>query len=90
MTQAEALAKMKRQCKILPDIFTDEELNGFLDDRKSDAGYDLRRSIYDALGSALTVADQAFSRGGVSVTKYDLIKIRRQFGTAGAVSLNRG
>lgn len=83
MTQAEALAKMKRQCKVLSEVLTDDELSAFLDDHKKgeapDVVYDLRRSIYDALGSAMTVLDQQMSRGGVSYTRADLFLLRRQF-----------
>ena len=101
MTQAEALAAMKRRAKVLSEFFTDEELIGFLDDEKTadtppdplpvdwvqTYTYDVRRSTYDALTSALTVAEQSVSRGDVSVTYADLFKLRRQFATAGVVSL---
>ena len=83
MTEAEALAKMKRQCKVLSEALTDTELVGFLNDHRTGADpdytYDLRRSIYEALGSAMTVLDQQFSRGGVSYTRADLFKLRKQF-----------
>lgn len=103
MTEAEALATMKRKCKVLSEYFTDAELSGFLSDRAiPDAPpdplpddytptvtYDIRRSTYDALTSALTVMEQSTSRGGVSVTYADLFKIRRQFATAGVISCAR-
>lgn len=101
MTQLEALAAMKRKAKVLSEFFTDDELTAFLDDRKiadeipdplpegwvQTYTYDVRASIYDALTSALTVAEQSTTRGGVSVTYADLFKIRKQFATAGTVSL---
>lgn len=83
MTETEALAKMKRQCKVLSEALTDNELIGFLDDYRTGADpdytYDMRRSIYEALGSAMTVLDQQFSRGGVSYTRADLFRLRKQF-----------
>ena len=101
MTQIEALAAMKRKAKVLSEFFTDEELTAFLEDRKitdeipnplpvdwvQTYTYDLRPSIYDALTSALTVAEQSTTRGGVSVTYADLFKIRKQFATASTISL---
>jgi hypothetical protein len=93
MNEIEALATMKRQCKILSKVMQDDELIGFLNDHKIDdippdplpdpyiatATYNIRRSIYEALGSAITVLDQSFSRGGVSSTKVDLLALRKEF-----------
>lgn len=83
MTETEALAKMKRQCKVLSSVLTDEDLVGFLTDHRSgtepDYRYDIRRSIYEALGSAITVLDQQMSRGGVSQMRADLFLLRKQF-----------
>lgn len=103
MTEAEALATMKRKCKVLSEVFTDADLIGFLNDYAvvdsppdplpdpytPTATYNIRRSTYDALTSALTVMEQSTSRGGVSVTYADLFKIRRQFSTAGVISCAR-
>jgi len=83
MSGSDALAQMKRQCKVLSNVMTDDELKGFLDDCKTgidpDFVYDVRRSIYRALTSAITVMDQSFSRGGVAVTKANLLEIRKMF-----------
>jgi len=83
MTEPEALTQLKRQCKVLSLVMTDIELTGFLDDYKTGADpdfiYDIRRSIYHALTSALTVMDQVMKRGGVDCTKADLLKIRKMF-----------
>lgn len=103
MTEATALETMKRKCKVLADFFTDSELVGFLNDYAvpdtppdplpdpytPTAAYDIRRSTYDALTSALTVMEQSTTRGGVTVTYADLFKIRRQFASAGVVSCAR-
>lgn len=103
MIEADALAAMKRKCKVLADFFSDAELVGFLNDYADPdeppdplpepyiptATYDLRRSTYDALTSALTVMEQSNSRGGVSATYADLFKIRRQFAIAGVVRCER-
>ena len=103
MTESDALSTMKRKCKVLADYFSDAELVGFLNDYsvpdappdplpeeyQPTATYDLRRSTYDALTSALTVMEQSNSRGGVAVTYADLFKIRRQFSTAGVISCAR-
>ncbi|MBU2703683.1 hypothetical protein Ga0466249_004831 [Sporomusaceae bacterium BoRhaA] len=94
MTEAEALSKMKRKCLVLSQFFNDADLTGFLDDYKTGEGtdaspyvYDVRRSTYDALTSALTTMEQSTTRGGVTTTYADLFKIRRQFATAGVISL---
>jgi hypothetical protein len=94
MTEAEALSKMKRKCLVLSQFFNDTDLVGFLDDNKSGAGteaapyfYDIRRSTYDALTSVLTTMEQSTTRGGVTTTYADLFKIRRQYATAGVISL---
>ena len=96
MTEATALETMKRKCKVLADFFSDSELVGFLNDYAvvdtppdplPTATYDIRRSTYDALTSALTVMEQSTTRGGVTVTYADLFKIRRQFATAGVINL---
>ena len=83
MDQTEALTTMKRKCKVLGSVFSDPELIGFLDDYKTGASpdiiYDIRRSIYDALGSAITVMDQQLKRGEVTSIKADLLQIRKQF-----------
>lgn len=93
MNEIEALATMKRQCKVLSKVMQDDELIGFLNDYKVDdlppdplpdpyiptATYNIRKSIYEALGSAISVMDQSFSRGGVSSTKVDLIALRKEF-----------
>lgn len=93
MTEAEASETMKRKCKVLADFFTDSELVGFLNDyavtSDTETTYDIRRSIYDALTSALTVMEQSTTRGGVTTSYADLFKIRRQFATAGVVSCAR-
>ena len=95
------LAAMQRKAKVLSEFFTDEELMAFLDDQKiadtppdplpegyvQTYTYDIRASIYDALTSALTVAEQSTTRGGITVTYADLFKIRKQFATAGTISL---
>ena len=95
------LAAMKRKAKVLSEFFTDEELTAFLDDKKiadtppdplpvdwvQTYTYDIRASIYDALTSALTVAEQSTTRGGITVTYADLFKIRKQLATAGTISL---
>jgi hypothetical protein len=103
MTASEALAALKRKCKILSDCFTDEELTGFLDDYKvadeppnplpdpyePTYTYDIRRSIYDALTSAISALPASFSRGGVSYTSNDLMKLRAKFSAVGSVVLSR-
>lgn len=103
MTQTQALAAVKRKCKVLPEILSDEELIGFLNDYavvdvppdplpenyEATAVYDIRRSIYDALGSALTVMEQSTTRGGITVTYADLFKLRRQYATAGVIACAR-
>lgn len=103
MTEVEALATMKRKCKILTEVFNDGELIGFLNDYAvkdpqpdplpenytPTASYDIRRSIYDALTSALTVVEDMMSRGGVYINRYDLIRIRRSYATAGVISCAR-
>ncbi|MDT8901165.1 hypothetical protein [Anaeroselena agilis] len=96
MTAAEALATMKRKCLVLAEVFTDPQLTGFLDDHRTGAGtdddpyvYDVRRSIYDALTSAATVEHNSFSRGGVSISRTDFLRLRRQFATAGTISAVR-
>lgn len=92
MTEAEALAAMKRKCKVISEFLSDDELTGFLNDYRTGAGteespyvYDVRHSTYDALTSALTVMEQSSTRGSVSVTYADLFRIRRQFATAGVI-----
>ncbi|EIW20716.1 hypothetical protein SAMN04515679_1802 [Pelosinus fermentans] len=94
---------MKRQCKLLSEALSNEELIDFLNDYKVEdtppdplpddyiptATYNIRKSIYDALCSAITVVDQSFSRGGVSYTKADLFKLRRQYMTVGVVGCVR-
>jgi hypothetical protein len=101
MTETEALSKMKRKCLVLSQFFNDTDLAGFLndyavqdsppsplpDDYVATAVYDIRRSTYDALTSALTTMEQSTTRGGVTTTYADLFKIRRQFATAGVISL---
>ena len=93
MTEAEALSQMKRKCKVLAELFSDADLTGFLTDWRTGDGvdvpyeWDVRRSTYDALTSALTVMEQSVTRGGVSVTYADLFKLRRQYATAGVISL---
>lgn len=94
MTDNEALATMKRKCLVLKQFFTDEELAEFLAEYRTGEGtelspfvYDVRRATYDALTSALTVAEQSTTRGGVSVTYANLFSLRKQFATAGTISL---
>ena len=83
MDETAALAKMKRQCKVLSEALTDAELVEFLNDYRTgsdpDYTFDIRRSIYDALGSAMTVLDQQGSQGGISWTRADLFQLRKQF-----------
>lgn len=87
MTEAEALDKMKRQCKVLSEVFMDTELTAFLLDYRTgtepDCTYNIRRSIYDALTSAITVVNQEEKRGGASWTRADLFKIREAFKVRG-------
>lgn len=97
MTDNEALAIMKRKCLVLKQFFTDEELAAFLAEYRTGEGtelspfvYDVRRSTYDALTSALTVAEQSTTRGNVTVTYADLFSLRKQFATAGTISLSSG
>lgn len=91
MNEIEALATIKRQCKVLSKVMADDELIGFLNDYKTgidpDFIYDLRRSIYSALTSAITVMDQSLNRGGVSNTKADLLEIRKMFRPKGVISV---
>lgn len=94
---------MKRKCKVLQEILSDDDLIGFLNDYavvdtppdplpenyEATATYDIRRSIYDALGSALTIMEQSTTRGGITVTYADLFKLKRQFATAGVIACAR-
>jgi len=89
MTEAEALAKMKRLCRVLPNVFTDDELKGFLSDNLADAVYNVRASIYDALTSAATTEYNTIDRGNASETRTDFMRLRRQFSTAGTISAVR-
>ena len=85
------IQKMKRLCHVLGDCFTDDELQAFVDDRTTVVDtvttFDIRGAIYDALTSAATTEFNSMSRGGVSMTRPDFMRIRRQFATAGTVSL---
>jgi len=87
MTESDALTQLKRQCKVLSKVMTDDELIGFLNDYKAGVDYDVRRSIYHALTSAITVMDQIMKRGGVDSTKADLLEIRKMFRPRGVVSV---
>jgi hypothetical protein len=94
MTEAEALATMKRKCKCLSDGFTDVELTAYLNDYAvtvtvdtvSTTTYDIRRSTYDALGSMATADFTQWSAGGLSYTKESLSTLRKQFTTVGSVA----
>ena len=97
MTDNEALATMKRKCLVLKQFFADEELAAFLAEYRTGEGtelspfvYDVRRSTYDALTSALTIAEQSTTRGNVTVTYANLFSLRKQFATAGTISLSSG
>ena len=83
--------KMKRLCHVLGDCFTDEELQAFADDRTTTVDtvstVDVRGAIYDALTSAATTEFNSMTRGGVSMTRPDFMRLRRQFASAGTVSL---
>ena len=83
------LAKMKRQCRVLADVFTDVELQGFLDDRTSGETINVRGAIYDALTSAATTEWNSMGRGSVSTTRVDFMRLRRQFATAGTITTVR-
>ena len=93
MIEADAIQAMKVGCLALKEIFTDEELVVFLNQYKvqtdTDTTYNIRRSIYAALTSALSVAEQSITRGGVSITKYNLSEIRSGFASAGTVNVYR-
>lgn len=93
MTEVDALVAMKRKCKCLADGFTDVELTAFLNDYRTGADpnytYDLRKSIYDALGSMATADYTQWSAGGLSYTKESLLTLRKQFGTVGSVACVR-
>ena len=87
------LAKMKRQCRVLADVFTDPDLQGFLDDRTtlvdSVSTVNVRGAIYDALTSAATTEWNSMGRGSVSMTRVDFMRLRRQFATAGTITAVR-
>lgn len=89
MSEAEAIQSLKIECKLLADVFTDEELLYFLNKYKTDAEYNIRKSIYDALTSALSVEAQYESRGGISVNRIDLIKVRNMYAQVSVVKLIR-
>lgn len=86
-----SIQKMKRLCHVLGDCFTDEELQAFADDRTTTVDtvstVDIRGAIYDALTSAATTEFNSMTRGGVSMTRPDFMRLRRQFSSAGTVSL---
>ena len=81
------LERMKRLCHVLAGNFTDTELQGFIDDRTVETVVNLRGAIYDALTSAATTEYNSMSRGAVTQTRPDFMRLRRQFATAGTVSL---
>ena len=94
MTEADALATMKRKCAVLSQIFTDDILTAFLNDYEITEAdgvtndYNIRQAIYDALTSAMSTQPTSISRGGVTTT-LDLAKVRSQFATVGTVRMTR-
>jgi len=89
MDEATALINIKTECKLLAEVFTDTELIYFLNKYKVDTEYNIRKSIYSALTSCLSTEAQAFSRGSISVTNVDLIKLRNMFASSGTVGVYR-
>lgn len=98
MTEQEALAGIKIECKLLAEVFTDTELIYFLNKYKttnidlnlnSVTTYNIRKSIYDALTSILSTEAQYESRGDISMNRVDLIKVRNMFAQVSVIKVYR-
>jgi len=96
MTIDEAVAKAKRECLILEEFLTDEQIKEFLNDSLDD-GYDftdsvINNSIVNMLKAILPVAPVSYTRGNISITRLDIERVLKEFQNKqiGSINLRRG
>jgi len=96
MTIAEAVAKTKRECLILEEFLTDEQIEDFLNDSLGDkddfTDSIINNAIVEMLKAILPVAPVSYTRGNISITRIDIEKVLKEFQNKqiGSINLRRG
>ncbi|NLH60630.1 MAG: hypothetical protein GX452_04425 [Ignavibacteriales bacterium] len=96
MTQEEALAKAKRECLILKEFLTDDEIKSHLSDvLGTETDYTslmVNQAVVKMLKAILPVAPVSYSRGNISITRANIENVLKEFENKliGSVNLYRG
>jgi len=97
MTLQEAEAKAKRDCLILQEFLSDEDIGNHIQDVAGDAtdytAAIIDEAIINMLQAILPVAPTRYERGSVSITRESIEKTLREYQRktgAGVVNLYRG
>lgn len=96
MTQEEALLKAKRDCLILKEFLTDDEIKSHLSDvLGTETAYTslmVNQAVVNMLKAILPVAPVSYSRGNISITRANIENVLKEFENrlVGSVNLYRG
>ena len=96
MTKPEALEKVKRDCLIIEEFLTDDQIGDHLDDiLGTETDYTslmVNQAIVSMLKAILPVAPVSYSRGNISITRANIESVLKEFENRliGSVNLYRG
>jgi len=96
MTKSEALGKVKRDCLIIEEFLTDDQIGDHLDDiLGTETDYTsliVNQAIVSMLKAILPVAPVSYSRGNISITRANIESVLKEFENRliGSVNLYRG
>ena len=96
MTKLEATGKVKRDCLIIEEFLTDDQIGDHLDDiLGTETDYTslmVNQAIVSMLKAILPVAPVSYSRGNISITRANIESVLKEFENRliGSVNLYRG